>query len=267
MGLEPGAAAHPPRTRFDASDIFPAGIVEQQQYFRKIAHKYRPSCDPPALAQAGTLTKETKHMLNAMRRPPGRRSLSLLAGVAAALSLAIAASPGSAQQPGGYGYCRVGSHEAISPIFAIDYDWYQQAANREQVVAQWTEAASRVMTVLPHMGSDCTVRRTLAQANDERGTTIRWYSPDRTIPFTPSAPGSGSPVSTQTVAAGPALTVKTDTGLQDAGKAWDEAVRAQLRREAAGKAKAVVDAARADAAAQAQMAKFFEEMKKRGSAQ
>jgi hypothetical protein len=48
---------------------------------------------------------------------------------------------------------------------------------------------------------------------------------------------------------------------------WDEQVRDTLRREAEGKAKAAAEQARNDAKRQDQMTRFFEEMRKRGSAQ
>lgn len=64
-----------------------------------------------------------------------------------------------------------------------------------------------------------------------------------------------------------ALTVKTDTSLQDAGAKWDEQVREQMRREAAARARTIAETARATANTQARQEKFFEEMRKRGRAQ
>lgn len=67
-------------------------------------------------------------------------------------------------------------------------------------------------------------------------------------------------------ASGPYLTVKKDTAPADA-KARDEAILKAQRDGAAALAKRIADTARAQAENQAQMAKFFEEMRKRGSAQ
>jgi hypothetical protein len=48
---------------------------------------------------------------------------------------------------------------------------------------------------------------------------------------------------------------------------WDEALREQLRRDAAGKAKSIAATAREEAKNQAEMTRLFAEMRKRGSAQ
>jgi hypothetical protein len=62
-----------------------------------------------------------------------------------------------------------------------------------------------------------------------------------------------------------ALTIPPSTPTVQDG--WDQAVRDQLRRDAAARAKSIAETARADARNQAQMDKFLAEMKKRGSAQ
>jgi hypothetical protein len=114
-----------------------------------------------------------------------------------------------------------------------------------------------------------------AQARFERLRNSKGYSIIKTIAWTP--PGSFTGVGG---AAGKAqVTGSGSSNLPYEGKAdvvaatptvqagWDQAVRDQARRDAAARAKSIADTARADAKNQAQMAKFFAEMKKRGSAQ
>ena len=68
-------------------------------------------------------------------------------------------------------------------------------------------------------------------------------------------------------ASGAFLTVESDTGAKDARRT-QEARELQAQRDgAAALAKRIADTARADARTKAQIAKFFEEMRKRGSAQ
>lgn len=66
---------------------------------------------------------------------------------------------------------------------------------------------------------------------------------------------------------GPYLTVKTDTGLIDARKKWEQAVLQSQRDDAAARAKQIADTARDRADMQVKLDKMFEAMRKRGSAQ
>lgn len=95
---------------------------------------------------------------------------------------------------------------------------------------------------------------------------------ERTITgWRPDAPKTRSPTTStprpRKSAPTPGLTVKTDTSLIDARKKWDEAVLQSQRDDAAARAKQVADAARGKAEMQAKLAKLFEAMRKRGSAQ
>jgi hypothetical protein len=66
---------------------------------------------------------------------------------------------------------------------------------------------------------------------------------------------------------GGGLVVEKNTGQADAAKAWDEQVRAQLRKEAQAQAATLAKAMQADAQRKAEVEKLFEAMRKRGSAQ
>ena len=68
-------------------------------------------------------------------------------------------------------------------------------------------------------------------------------------------------------ASGPYLTVKKDTGSADAAKALNEAILKAQRDGAAALARRIAETARTKAETQAQLAKFFTELKKRGRAQ
>jgi hypothetical protein len=68
-------------------------------------------------------------------------------------------------------------------------------------------------------------------------------------------------------ASGPYLTVESDVGASDDRRTQEDRELQAQRDGAAALAKRVSDTARADAKIKAQLAKFFEELKKRGSAQ
>lgn len=83
------------------------------------------------------------------------------------------------------------------------------------------------------------------------------------VSSSPAARGTG-----RTSGRGPgALTVKTDTSLIDARKKYEQAVLQSQRDDAAARAKQVADTARNRAEMQLKLNKFFEELRKRGSAQ
>lgn len=65
----------------------------------------------------------------------------------------------------------------------------------------------------------------------------------------------------------PSLTLKTDTGPQDTGKAWDEQVKRTLAAEAQQRVDSAARTIQANAKAQADLAAFFRERRKRGRAQ
>lgn len=84
----------------------------------------------------------------------------------------------------------------------------------------------------------------------------------------PVAPSLSTPNSKPTAPSSRgSLTIKTDTSLRDAGKAWDAQARDQLRKDAEGRARATAVAARARAETQAEMTRFLADLKKRGRAQ
>ena len=68
-------------------------------------------------------------------------------------------------------------------------------------------------------------------------------------------------------ASGSYLTVKNGSGSADAAKAADEAILKAQRDSAAALAQRIAATARAKAETQAQLAKFFEDLKRRGRAQ
>jgi hypothetical protein len=63
------------------------------------------------------------------------------------------------------------------------------------------------------------------------------------------------------------LTVKTDTSLRDAGKAWDEQVKKALAEEAKKKVELAAKTAQANAKAKADLEAFLKARRKQGSAQ
>ena len=65
----------------------------------------------------------------------------------------------------------------------------------------------------------------------------------------------------------PALTIKTDTRLRDAGKVWDEQVKKTLAEEAKKKVETAAKTAQANAKAKADAEAFFKERRKQGRAQ
>ena len=90
----------------------------------------------------------------------------------------------------------------------------------------------------------------------------RWIPTD----FTGGFPKATS-ASRDSGSSGPYLTVKRAPESADAAKTLNEAILKAQRDGAAALAKRIAVTARAQAENQAQMAKFFEEMRKRGSAQ
>ncbi|MDG2528158.1 cell envelope integrity protein TolA [Caulobacter endophyticus] len=96
------------------------------------------------------------------------------------------------------------------------------------------------------------------------------------IPFTASGASADATPSVQpapkpkppAAASSPgSLTVKTDTGLRDAGKAWDEQVKKTLAEEAKRKVQLAVKQAQTDAKAKADLEAFLKARRKQGSAQ
>lgn|GEM_PF-6369246 len=91
------------------------------------------------------------------------------------------------------------------------------------------------------------------------------------IPFKPSAalPSKPEPASKPKPASTPSagLTIKTDTSLRDAGKAWDEQVKKTLADEARKKVENAAKSAQADAKTKAGIEAFLKERRRQGSAQ
>jgi hypothetical protein len=119
----------------------------------------------------------------------------------------------------------------------------------------------------------CYVARTperLAAMTIDKIEHAKLGSPVTPIAFRPtSAKASPAPKSgvAATASTAVALTVKTDTSLSDARRAWDAQVAQAMREEAQKAAQAVAKAARADAQLQAQAEKARQERLKRGRAQ
>lgn len=116
---------------------------------------------------------------------------------------------------------------------------------------------------------DCFARNTLSAARDYVELEIRANPGFR---FHRTEWRGGQPAPTEAPpernAGGRAvLTVKKDTGAAGAAGAWDEQAREQLRKEARDRAATIAKAAQADAEMKAKIQKFFDDMKKRGSAQ
>lgn len=82
----------------------------------------------------------------------------------------------------------------------------------------------------------------------------------------PQAPPAKIVTAPKPIAA-PALTLKTDTGPQDAAKAWDEKVKKTLAAEAQKKVEMAARQAQSDAKLKADYEAFFAERRKQGRAQ
>ena len=127
----------------------------------------------------------------------------------------------------------------------------------------------------------CTFRDTREKIEADRQDDLNYYQGIRNVvTLNPPAdvgfkgappPVAPSPSTPQPAPAAPSsrgsLTIKTDTSLRDAGKAWDAQARDQLRKDAEGRARATAVAARARAETQAEMTRFLADLKKRGRAQ
>jgi hypothetical protein len=81
--------------------------------------------------------------------------------------------------------------------------------------------------------------------------------------------GLGAPTeaASKPAPSGAYLTVESNTGLRDAGKAWDAQVKKTLQAEAQKKVETAAKAAAADAQRQAEIEAFFRERRKQGAAQ
>lgn len=110
---------------------------------------------------------------------------------------------------------------------------------------------------------DLDVWRRLNSNSPDVARIVTGWRPDAPRPRPPTIP---TPLPRKS-ALTPGLTVKTDTSLIDARKKYEEAVLQSQRDDAAARAKQIADTARNRAEMQLKLNKFFEELRKRGSAQ
>lgn len=163
---------------------------------------------------------------------------------------------------------------AQSPVFRAglleggwnSWPWVQKFSD-----ATYSARASRMA---------CDAYETRDEAEAERQRHIDFYSSRRPIvTLNPpadtglagaSAAQSAPPPKPKPVGApssAGSLTIKTDTSLRDAGKAWDEQVKKTLAEEARKKVETAVKNAQANAKAQAEAEAFFKERRRQGRAQ
>ena len=166
----------------------------------------------------------------------------------------------------GYDRSADGARHALTPAFTVedqggwpgDWDWVKRMAAETDPVR-----ASRL---------SCDKRDTLAEVEADRQHVIDYYATAGgtvAIAPPPEARSTGSAGANQPSRApsGPALTVKTDTSLRDAAKAWDEQVKKTLAAEAQKKVELAAKKVRDDQKYQADMEAFFAERRRQGSRQ
>ena len=221
-----------------------------------------------------------------MMRSILRRVATLLAGVLA-LPLAIPASAGAQSNSDSivYSACYIftagGDHTAMSfPPHAIDRHELYQIYPEARLQDDKTGAAR----ANGYISARCNAFATPAKAEAwyaESGYrfTKRLDWPKGLWPvdkpgFDPRGPSTAGqqppPPKVATApkpSAPPALTVKTDTSIKDAAKAWDEQVKKTLAAKAQKKVEAAAKIAQSDAKLKADYEAFFAERRKQGRAQ
>ena len=161
-----------------------------------------------------------------------------------------------------------GTH-ALTPTFLMDdpggnwtgWDWVKR------MDAQTDPQRSSMFS--------CSPRKTREEAEAERQHTIDFYRGRRNIVTLSPPPGArfsggataSAPSPSPPRSSAGSLTVKTDTSLRDAGKAWDEQVKKTLAAEAQKKVETAAKQVQADAKLKADYEAFFAERRKQGRAQ
>lgn len=166
----------------------------------------------------------------------------------------------------GYDRAQDGARHALTPAFAVEDQpgWTGEWA--------WVKRMEAETDSLRLSRLSCVKRDTREEAEADRQRAIDYYADlGGTVAFAPppEARMAGSAGAAQPSHAPPAagLTVKTDTSLRDAGKAWDAQVQKTLAAEAQKKVETAAKQVQADAKLKADYEAFFAERRKQGRAQ
>jgi len=150
--------------------------------------------------------------------------------------------------------------EAIGPepfqVYAARLDGYAHRSDPTRYALTRSAWPGLTRAIAPNLIDDLTARARYAKMRINAPAATAKTAPPPTAP--PKAPVQISK---------PALTIKADTGLRDAGKVWDEQVKKTLAEEARKKVETAAKTAQANAKAQADTEAFFRERRKQGRAQ
>jgi hypothetical protein len=177
-----------------------------------------------------------------------------------------------------------GEGTKIAYIVLEPFEYDPEGKNLENPLGQFDKDPG-VSSVVPgyerneYNSCDDYATREQAQAKADRRKGVRGYAIVESVAWQPPASvtglgGVGSKARATSVTpsrngptANGGLTVGKNTALADAAKAWDEQVRAQLRKEAQARAALLAKSMQADAQRKVETGKLLEAMRKRGRAQ
>jgi len=150
--------------------------------------------------------------------------------------------------------------EAIGPepfqAYAARLDSYAHRSDPTRFALTRSPWPGLTKAVAPNLIDDLTARARYAK--------MRINAPAATAK---TAPPPTAPLKAPAQISKPALTIKADTALRDAGKVWDEQVKKTLAEEARKKVETAAKTAQANAKVQADTEAFFRERRKQGRAQ
>jgi hypothetical protein len=150
--------------------------------------------------------------------------------------------------------------DAIGPepfqAYTVRLDGYAHRSDPTRYALTRSPWPGLTKAIAPNLIDDLTARARYAR--------MRINAPAATAK---TAPPPAAPPRTPAQISKPALTIKTDTSLRDAGKVWDEQVKKTLADEARKKVETAAKTAQANAEVQADMEAFFRERRKQGRAQ
>jgi hypothetical protein len=257
------AAAYLPVVRATGGEVFNnlEGKVEQS-VTRGHPPGYRAGCktgDTPEAAQAARV--KTGYVRTSDLPWPKDVQLASMAG-------AKAPAPPAGPRPRVWmscGYDRMNSSgHAATPVFSTeDLGGWPGAW-------PWVKRLEAESDPLRRSGYSCDKRATQAEAEAHHQETLAYYANSggtQTLPVPPEGRAGGGAAPAPKPAQTASLTVKTDTSIKDAARAWDEQVKKTLAAEAQKKVETAAKQAQADAKYKAEVEAFFAERRKQGRAQ
>lgn len=150
--------------------------------------------------------------------------------------------------------------DAIGPepfqAYAARLDSYANRSDPTRFALTRSPWPGLTKAVAPNLIDDLAARARYAKMRINAPAATAKTAPPPTAP--PKAPAQISK---------PALTIKADISLRDAGKVWDEQVKKTLAEEARKKVETAAKTAQANAKIQADTEAFFRERRKQGRAQ